>query len=295
MRAVVRDRDGVALRDVPAPRAERPDEVVVQVAVAGLCRTDLYVADGRIACRWPRILGHEFSGTVTAAGAGVTHLQPGDRVTAMPMLGCSRCADCQQNRICADYRMLGVDQDGAFAEYVLLTGSNVYRLPDAVSWQAGAYVEPVAAALAITEAGLDPHSRGLVHGDGRFARLACHLLQLHGFRHVDVGVPRGQYDFVVETDARRLSDAMDAVRPGGTVVLKSRCPEPVPLDVTLAIRKRLRLQAVNYGPFDTALHLVAELPLAEVLGETWPLHRWSEAFESARQSEARKLFLRLSA
>src|SRR5436309_12306594 len=94
MKALVKSGPTVALCDVPVS-AVAAGEVRVRVAVAGVCRTDLYVARGQIDSADPVILGHEFAGTIDAVGREVTELRPGQRVAVRPVLGCGTCLVCQ--------------------------------------------------------------------------------------------------------------------------------------------------------------------------------------------------------
>src|SRR4051812_41399185 len=148
MLALVKEARSLSLRRVPRP-SPRADEVVVRVASAGLCRTDLYVAEGKLPSANPVILGHEFSGVVDALGSGVTAVTPGQRVAVMPILSCGGCSYCQRGleRVCQQRAMLGVDRDGAFAEFVAVPARFVYPIPSGISFQTAAYAEPVTAAL----------------------------------------------------------------------------------------------------------------------------------------------------
>src|SRR3569832_1482393 len=84
MRAIVKSTEGVAIWNMPAPKPAR-GEVLVRVKLAGLCRTDVFVAEGRIPSKPDIVLGHEFSGIVADTGAETDGFRPGDRVTAMPV------------------------------------------------------------------------------------------------------------------------------------------------------------------------------------------------------------------
>ena len=80
MKALRKEGASVLLASVPRPTVEAPDDVIIQVAAAGVCRTDIYVAEGRLPCRDPLILGHELSGLVTQAGSAAGELRPGDLI-----------------------------------------------------------------------------------------------------------------------------------------------------------------------------------------------------------------------
>ncbi|HSK04962.1 MAG TPA: alcohol dehydrogenase catalytic domain-containing protein, partial [Kofleriaceae bacterium] len=141
MRAILRDRGGARLADVaePVPAA---DEVVIDVAFAGVCRSDLAAVDGAVAVVPGRVLGHELAGRVRAAGGAVRGLAAGDPVTVIPFQPCRTCPACGAGRRCPAPRWLGVDADGAFADRVRAPASAVVRLPAGLALRRGAYVEP---------------------------------------------------------------------------------------------------------------------------------------------------------
>jgi L-iditol 2-dehydrogenase len=281
---------------VPSPA---PGDVLVRVAVAGLCRTDVYVARGTLPAADPVVLGHEFSGTVAALGAGVTRLHAGQRVAVLPLLPCQRCALCAEGDTinCPERLMLGIDRDGAFAQYVTVPAALVYPVPECLSFHQAAYAEPVAAALGVLQAGIQPRQRGLVLGSNRFSALLQRVLRAHGFDDVTVSGPspeEGQYDFVVETGIGpdTLATMVRAARPRGTLVLRSRQPGPVAVDLLAAVSRQLTLRAVNYGSFRQALGLLVEgaLDLDGLLGPAFALEAHAEVFARAEASESSKLF-----
>jgi threonine dehydrogenase-like Zn-dependent dehydrogenase len=307
MRAVVKRGSAVALCRVPVPEPVHPGDVRVRVSVAGLCRTDLLVASGRLSATDPVTLGHEFAGTVDAVGPDVRSMRPGDRVAVNPVLPCGRCTTCEAgDTINCPYRsMLGVDRDGAFAEFVVVPAANVVPVPPHVSDLAAAYAEPVAAALAVFNAGIRPHQKGVVFGANRFARLVERLLRGAGFDDLTVYdyrkphlllLPGDAFDFVIETELSRniLAHMIWVAKPGGALVLKSRVPKDVAVDFLPAIRKQLVFRGVNYGPFRKAVGLLVEgqLDLSDLLGPVRPLEEFEAAFAEARGREGQKLFLR---
>lgn len=305
MRALVREGRRLVLRQAPRPPVATPDDVLIRVALAGICRTDLYVAEGRLHCHDPVILGHEFAGVVRTVGSAVRNLQLGDLVTVKPWVRCGRCRECAAGGECLHPGMLGVDRDGAFADYVCVPADTVYPLP-AVSPRVGAYVEPVAASLAVLNAPIDRSARGLIHGGNRIAQLTAKIMALHGFTDVTLFDPdtvqydldEGAYDFAVETVAttEALAELVRAVRPGGTIVLKSRPFASPAIDVRAAVLKELTFRAVNYGPFPEAIELLASgrLVVEDLLGPTYPLEQFEQAFADAAAGEGRKPFLALT-
>ncbi|MBI3270378.1 MAG: alcohol dehydrogenase catalytic domain-containing protein [Planctomycetes bacterium] len=310
MRALVKDGASLGVRRLPRPAVANPDDVVVRVAIAGVCRTDLHVADGRLPGRDPIILGHEFSGVVAEVGGAVRGLAPGARVTAMPALPCGACAPCRSTQPqpppCARPAFLGVDLPGAFAEFVRVPAHAVHRLPDTVSFEAGAFVEPIAACLAVLRSGIRPEQRGFLYGDNRIGRLIQRILHAHGFAEVPILEPAATdaapldadaYDFVIETvfTSESLAAMVRALRPGGRLVIKSRQPLPVAFSAAEVVRKELTLQAVNYAPFPAAIGLLAEarIRLDDLLGPSRPLEDFEQVFAACRQSERAKSFFTL--
>jgi threonine dehydrogenase-like Zn-dependent dehydrogenase len=343
MKALVLRGRTAAIEDALAPRCEQPDDVIVAVTVAGVCRTDCYLAAGTLApARTPLILGHELAGIVHEAGPG-SGFAPGERVACMPLVGCGQCAVCRAGRthVCPRGHMLGLDRDGAFAERVRVPASALVRVPAGLSMRHAAFAEPVAAALAVPEvlicafgdalgnaltgapsdvfssapgdapAGHARAQRGLVLGHGRIAILTARVLAAAGFDRVETrpvpervaadqpsdsdGDGPGDYDFVVETTAteRALAAAVALLRPRGVLVLKSRPPAAVPIDVLACVRKELRLVGAYYGSLAAALDLMHTRAIAvdDLLGPGHGLaaHQAVLAAE-LRGDEARKQF-----
>ena len=308
MQALVKSRAGLRIERRDLPRLDDRDTVLVRVAFAGLCRTDLHVAEGRVAVELPRTLGHEVAGIVERAAAG-SMLTPGQRVTIQPAVPCGACVVCRAEGVAADPprcvrpSFLGVHREGAFAEWLAVPASVVLPLPDAVSLQRGAYVEPVAAALAVLRAPIDVtgarHERGLIYGDNRIAELTRRILQAHGFEHVQVAaegasLEDSSFDFAIETvpTGSALRALVSAVRPGGKIVLKSRPFDPVPLDLGAAVAKELSFHAVRYGSFRAAIELLSSerLPVDDLFEPAVPLASFERAFAHARGSESKKVF-----
>ena len=126
---------GFTLQDVPVPGI-REDEVLIRVKRAGVCGTDVHIHDwdawaqGR--CRPPFTVGHEFAGEVAEVGRLVSDVKPGDRVTAEGHIVCGRCHLCRtgNSHVCPNTRIIGVDRDGCFAEYIAMPATNVWHLDE---------------------------------------------------------------------------------------------------------------------------------------------------------------------
>ncbi len=281
MRAIVRASGGPTLGSVDR-RSPAPGWASIRVLLAGICRTDLYAARGDLPVEPGRILGHELVGELD-----------GERVTVAPLVPCRRCEPCAGGRRCAAPEMLGVGLDGAFADWVCVPTANVHVVPRGMPLRRAALVEPVAASLAVLGAVGPRDGRGLVLGSGRIAALTARILRDAGVT-VDESArdaAPASYDFVVETDASLLDRAVEAVRPGGRVVLKSRPARPASLSLARAVLNDVSFSAVSYGDFGAAVALAERLALDDLLGDVFPCERFAAAFERAGTADSAKIFL----
>ncbi|MFQ5701010.1 MAG: alcohol dehydrogenase catalytic domain-containing protein, partial [Acidobacteriota bacterium] len=152
MRALILGGAGnLTLRDVASPEAG-PGEAVVEVRVAGICRTDLELARGYMA--FEGILGHEFVGTVTQVNSPADEVLPGSRVVGEINIGCNECSRCTRGlaRHCASRRVLGIQgQDGAFCERLALPAANLHAVPEMLADEEAVFIEPLAASCRILD------------------------------------------------------------------------------------------------------------------------------------------------
>ena len=146
----------IRVEDIPEPTANH-DEIVIEVKAASICGTDLRISKHghfKLPQGQPRVLGHETAGIVVQAGADVQGYTVGDRVSVTPNVGCGKCEFCRRglNNMCPDYEAFGITLDGGFEERLRVPGfalqrGNVFHLPDSVSFQEAALVEPFSCCL----------------------------------------------------------------------------------------------------------------------------------------------------
>lgn len=298
MKALVKHAHGVELSSLHVPAAT-PGTVVIAVAVSGLCRTDVYVAQDIIKTRMPLVLGHEFSGTVVSVGAGADAFSPGQRVAVMPLFATTPCAVGAPLDY-ASAQMLGLHEDGSFAEYVRVPAHAVHAIPDSMTWRQAAYLEPVAASLAVAHAHILPSQKGLIYGDNRIARLTERCLRACGFEQIDIcdahtAPPADTYDFIVETMAttETMARMVAALKPGGRLILKSRQQRPVAFNINTLVLKGITIEAVGYAPFREGIDLIASqrLIVDDLFGDVYPLEEYRSAFDAETKGESRKVFL----
>lgn len=174
--------------DVPVP-TPGPGDVLIEVARAGICGTDLHILDGDYElARFPMTPGHEFAGVVVALGEGVRRSALGQRVTADPNLPCGLCPECQRGRAnqCHDLAVVGVTRDGAFAPYVVVPERVVVPIGE-LSFAAGALVEPLACVVwGLERVRVRAGDHALVFGAGPMGCLLIQALKASGAARVAV-------------------------------------------------------------------------------------------------------------
>src|SRR3954454_5006062 len=149
---------GVEIREVKIP-AFGPTEVLVKVKVASVCGTDVHIynwdqwAQGRI--KAPLVPGHEFCGEVAAVGKEVTSVKEGDFVSAEMHVACGKCLQCRtgEAHICQHVKIIGVDANGAFAEYVVIPELNIWKLDPAIPLEYASILDPLGNAVHTVLAG----------------------------------------------------------------------------------------------------------------------------------------------
>lgn len=171
---------------VPVPKE---DEVLIKVKAAGLCGSDFHIYHGTYPAVYPLIQGHEFSGVIEQAGKNVKGWKAGQRVTADPNIYCHHCYYCLngQENMCENAQASGVTRDGAFAEYVAVPASQLYELPENISFEEGALIEPLACAIYGVKR-LQPEYGGkaVVFGAGPMGLLLLKALNIAGMSQVAI-------------------------------------------------------------------------------------------------------------
>ena len=188
MRALVKESagPGIVLRDVPVPTCG-PSDALIKVHHAGVCGTDLHIwewdnwASNRL--KPPLVIGHEFAGELTELGpeADQDLLAIGDLVTAEGHVVCGHCLQCRlgAGHLCRRTQIIGVDRDGAFAEYIVIPASNVIRL-DGIPTEVGAIMDPLGHAVHTVLEAEVPGSTVLVLGCGPIGCFAVGVARAAG-------------------------------------------------------------------------------------------------------------------
>ncbi len=148
------------------------DQVLVKINYAGICGTDQHIFSGDFHPRTclPFIPGHEFSGSVAATGKAVVNVKTGDKVTVDPIIWCGKCAACRMGHYpsCTSLRLLGIDMDGGFADYIAVDSAMVYKLPPGIKEEHAALIEILSIGFhACNRAGLAENDSVLIYGAGK--------------------------------------------------------------------------------------------------------------------------------
>jgi D-arabinitol dehydrogenase (NADP+) len=179
-------------RDIEVPKIQ-PDEVLLRVHACGLCGTDLHVHEGEFGPRFPLTPGHEFSGEIVELGSEATGLRKGQRATASTTMACGKCFYCKRGDFleCENLDGIGVEVNGAFAEYIKLRADLVFPIKK-LSTREAVMVEPTACAVhGMQILAMKPGSSVLLFGAGPTGQVLAQLVKLNGASHLTVAAPAG--------------------------------------------------------------------------------------------------------
>ena len=314
MKAIWLENNQISLRDVPRPC--RPGEALIKIRKAGICSTDLELVKGYYP--YTGILGHEFVGEVAEAD------DPswiGQRVVGEINVVCNQCEQCLGGRTthCENRTVLGiVNRGGTFAEYTTLPLANLHRVPASIPDEMAVFTEPLAAALEIQQQiQIMPTDRVLVIGAGRLGQLIAQTLALTGCdlrilaRHAHqqdllkahrIGTiseeeikPR-RWDIVVEATGSPsgFSLARQAVRPRGTLVLKSTYKGNLDVNLSSVVVDEINILGSRCGPFEPALRIMEtrQVDPTILIMDEFKLDDALEAFERTAQTGVLKVLVR---
>ncbi|AUI63463.1 zinc-dependent alcohol dehydrogenase family protein [Amycolatopsis sp. BJA-103] len=325
MRAAIVDKPGeIRVGEVPDPKpGDR--QVVVKVGACGICGTDLHIADGHFPpTPYPIVPGHEFAGEIVELGADVPGgWKVGDRVAVDPSLFCGYCKPCRSGRgnLCENWNATGDTVNGAFAEYVAVPSANCYRMPDTMTWEQGALVEPVSCAVhGVRRIGVEAGERFLVVGAGTMGLIMQQLLQRAG-AHVTVvdrntsrlGRAKDLGAVAVAGDVKDLDDekfdaaadctgaapaieaAFDSLQRGGRLLVFGVAPAEARVALSPFRIYNDEITVVGsmavMNSFGTALDLVADgaVDTGALLTDTLPLEQYPDALALMRSGAGLKV------
>ncbi|MCC6442294.1 MAG: zinc-dependent alcohol dehydrogenase family protein [Armatimonadetes bacterium] len=181
--------------DRPVPEIG-PEDILVRVHTCGVCGTDMHIFEGEFRVKFPVVAGHEFSGEVVEVGPEVpkaSGLKVGDKVAMDPNIPCGHCRYCRKGKtqFCENLLSLGVMIDGGFEEFARVPFRQAYRLPERLSLEEGAFVEPLACCVhGIDRAAIQPGEDVVILGAGPIGLMQLQLARLAGAGRVWVSEPQ---------------------------------------------------------------------------------------------------------
>lgn len=215
--------------DVPKPKINS-DEVLLKIKSVGICGTDLHIYNGKMDVTPPVIMGHEFSGVVEEIGSDVKHLKIGERVVGEHVISCKECHYCLTGKpnLCPRAKIIGLHRPGALAEYMAIPANLVFPIPDEVSFEEGALIEPLTIALyAIRHTGLLLDKNVAVIGQGPIGLLLDQAVRSAGGNVIGIEAQAHRLAFAKEKgwvnvgiDAIKedVKKKIDDMYPGGVDV-----------------------------------------------------------------------------
>ena len=320
--AVLNSPRQIEITDRPEP-VPASDEVLVRVTSVGVCGSDVHYYErgriGRYVLTQPLVLGHEVAGEVVRRGTNVTELEPGQRVSVEPGVPCRRCGECRAGRynLCQEIRFFATPPyDGAFCEYITIPADFAHPVPDVMSDDAAALIEPLSVGIwATRKARVHPGDRVLVTGAGPIGILAAQAARACGAADVAItdinpgrlayaaalgitpintsqaaGPPTdNQPSVILECSGSEsaLTGAIGAMQPSGRIVLVGMGPDTITLPMSIIQDRELQITGIfryaNTWPAAIALAASNQVQLDALVTHKFSLADAETALVAAQQ------------
>ncbi len=327
---------GIWMIEAPEPEPG-PNDVLIRIHRTSECGTDLHIYQwdewARHTVPVPMITGHEYSGEIVALGQEVRGFEVGDRVSGEGHITCGNCRNCRagQRHLCRNTVGVGVERQGAFADYMILPAFNLFKLPDEISYDLAAIFDPfgnaVHTALAFDVVGEDV----LITGAGPIGIMAAAVVRHIGARHVvitdvndyrlalademgatrtvnvanepledvmaELGMSEG-FDVVLEMSGveSAVNQMLDVINHGGKIAMLGIPPTEMAIDWSKVIFKGLTIQGI-YGRrmFETwykmASLIQSGLDISPVITHHFKAEEYEQAFSAMTSGQCGKVVL----
>jgi len=330
---VLKQYNELVIEEAPTPEP-KSDEVLVEVRACGICGSDVHGMDGSTGRRKPPvIMGHEASGVIAAVGKDTADWRIGDRVTFDSTIYCGKCHFCRGGitNLCDSRRVLGVSceeyqQAGAFAEYVAVPQRILYRLPDGLSFESAAMVEPLSVAFhAVKRTPVNPGDTAVVIGAGVIGLLCIQSLRAAGCAKVfavdidserlalacslgaDEGLKADEADVAGEVHSRTsgrgadvafeavglsstVQSALSALRKGGSLALVGNLSPKIDLPLQAVVTREITLygSCASCGEYAECLGMMARgaVNVEPLISAVGPLAEGAKWFKRLYEREA---------
>lgn len=330
---MLRDYNQFSVEDVHLPEYGK-DDVLIRVKACAICGSDVHGMDGSTGRRIPPIImGHEAAGIIEEVGENVKNYKPGERVTFDSTIYCGKCYFCRRGEfnLCDDRKVLGVScgdyrLHGAFAEYVSVPQHILYPLPDKVSFERAAMVEPLSIAFhAVRRSSVLLNDTAVVVGAGMIGLLVIQLLKINGCGKIiavdmvseklemakkfgaDVGLRADQLDipaevfkltsnrgadiaFEVVGIAPTIQTAIASLKKGGTLTLVGNLKPSVDFPLQSVVTRQISLNGscASAGEYPECLDLIASgrVDVDSFISKVAPLSEGAMWFERLYKAES---------
>ncbi len=329
---ILHEYNRLELTDVPEPQIAA-DEVLVRIKACGICGSDVAGMDGSTGRRRPPIImGHEAAGVIEQVGDQVSTFNIGDRVTFDSTIYCGQCDFCKARRVnlCDNRRVLGVScddyrRDGTFAQYIAIPQHILYRIPDEVSFEHAAMIEPLSVAVhAVGRIGSAVGEAAVVIGAGLIGLLAIQVVKAAGYRRIiaadlDAGrlelasqlgadhcLNAGECDIAAEvmklTDggadaafefvgkSQTVQAAINSARKGASIVLVGNISPQVDLPLQAVVTRQLNVlgSCASSGEYPACLDMLQnnKVNVQPLISAVAPLEQGPDWFARLQAREA---------
>ena len=341
MKALVKrhKKPGIWMEDVPIPEI-KSDEVLIKIKKTAICGTDLHIYNwdewSQKTIPVPMVTGHEFVGTIEKIGENVVGFACGDRVSGEGHITCGHCRNCRAGlrHLCRNTKGVGVNRQGAFAEYLVIPAVNAFKIPDDISDDLASIFDPYGNAVHTTISFDLVGEDVLITGAGPIGMMACAIAKHVGARHVvitdindyrlkiakemgatatvnvtkesltdtmsNLGMTEG-FDVGLEMSGNQQAfcSMIEAMNNGGRIGLLGIFPSEVAIDWSQVVFKGLFIKGI-YGRemFETwykmASMIQSGLDITKVITHRLPIDKFEEGFQIMNSGTAGKVILEWS-
>jgi len=315
--------------DLPEPQIQE-DEVLMKINKVGICGTDLHIYNGGMNVQTPLVLGHEFVGDIVKIGSKVLEVKVGDRAVAEHLIGCGKCLYCQEGKknLCKNPTVIGLNRQGALAEYISIPSNLIFKLPEELSYDEGVLVEPLSIAVyAVRKSEIKVGDKVTVIGQGPIGLLVDFVAKASGGtifgldKHnnriayaIDHGYISKGFNIETEDYLKQLSEevpdgadivfeavgsdtsaelALELTRPAGKVIVLGVFEHNVMINMMNIVRKELQVSGswTCVFSFEETISLMKsqKLNANQLITHRYPFLDAIKAFQEASSDKGNRI------